>query len=210
MKIREKIREFLTKKMKCQKLTLSDLIQIGVLIALCITIYITNKNIKQQGEFNRNTFRPWLYVEPHKAIEITDCRVIFWYDLKCEGESPSYNIVRYETITFDPVFPVRVFKELKRNSIDEISKIGLIAPGTIQQINDHCIVDFEQQIFHNILMQSILNRNLFIHIYVEYSDFKNNFYGLKCTIMPKNLIEFAPLQYNCKWFFTNVRDEYIK
>jgi len=210
MKILEKISEFFTKIIKCQKLTPSDLIQIGVLIALGITIYITNKNIEQQGEFSRNTFRPWLYVEPQKAIEITDCRVIFWYDLKCEGESPSYNIVRYEAITFDSVFPVRIFKELKRNSIDELEKIGLIAPGATERLDDNCIIDFEDRIPKDSLIREINRSKLFVHIYLEYSDFKNNQYCFRYTSRPEGLNEYAKNQYNCEWSNISAQEECIK
>jgi len=203
--IMKKIGKFLNSIIKGKKLTPSDIIQICVLIILALAICKTSENIRQQGEFNRNVFRPWVYIEPRQRIEVQDNRVIFWYDLRCDGESPAYRIARYDTATFDSTFPAGVFKE-RNNS----KKIGLIRAGTMQQIDDHCIIDLKQQISSNMLLQNIRNRSFFIHIYVEYLDFKNNLYGLKCTIMPKNLEEFAPLQYNCEWSIIDVQDECIK
>lgn len=202
MHIIKRIKEFFNPIIKWKRLTPSDVIQIGVLIVLVLAICKTSENIRQQGEFNRNVFRPWVYIEPRQHIEVQDNRIIFWYDLRCDGESPAYRIIRHNTATFNSIFPMETFE--KR---DTVKKIGLIRPGTVQEIDDHCIINFEQQIASGMLIQNIINKSLFIHIYVEYLDFKNNPYGLKCTIIPKNLEEFAPNQYNCEWSFVYVLDE---
>ena len=210
MKFVKKFRKSVNLIIWPQRLTTSDLIQIVVLATLVLTVYLASINIRQQGEFNRYVFRPWVYVEPKNSIEIQDNRIIFWYDLRCDGESPAYHIVRYDRITFDSTFPTKVFKKGERNNVKGIKKIGLIAPGTTRQIDGNGIIDFEQQISGNTLVQNIINKILFVHIYLEYSDFKNNLYGLKCTIMPENLREFAPNQYNCEWSIINIQDECIK
>jgi hypothetical protein len=190
--------------------TLSNLIQLGVFVGILVTCIFTYCNIRQQGEFNRNAFRPWIYVEPRKNIEVMDGRIIFWYNLKCDGESPGYNVVRYEAITFDSIFPIKKFKELKRDRTKKLEKIGLIAPRTTKYLDDHRIIDFGDRTSKDSLIQKIVGRSLFAHIYVEYSDFKNNLYCFSCTYLPKGLKEYATDQYDCEWFMIDALEECIK
>ena len=77
-------------------------------------------------------------------------------------------------------------------------------------VKDGRIVDFENGMPRDSLMQKIVRKEFFVHIYIEYSDFKNNLYGAKFTALPTGLSEFAKDQYNCEWLIINAHEGCIK
>lgn len=96
---------------KLQKLTPSNLIQICVVVGIFVTCILMCQQIRKQGEFNRNSLRPWVSSEPSSIVEVADGYIRVSYSLKNDGKTPAYKVFSYSTLTQEKPFPVDRFKQ---------------------------------------------------------------------------------------------------
>lgn len=126
-------------------------------------------NIRQQGEFNQNTLRPWVYSFIKDEIEIKNDYIKISYRIGNTGRTPAYKTQTYTILNLNEQFPENEFKIAKPDS-----GISFIFPNNemIHEPKIKPIPSFEK---------IIENKNVYIHLYLQYSDFNNEHYYLRVT-----------------------------
>lgn len=148
----------------------SDKIQIGVLIVIFITAVLMLWNIIQQGKFNRNSLRPWVYTFIKDEIErIKGGYININYRVGNTGRTPVYKAKTYTILNLNKDFPEKEFKTVKPDS-----GIGFIFPNIE--------ITHEVKLAPEISFEKIFeSKNVYIHLYLQYLDFDNKHYYLRVT-----------------------------
>lgn len=186
---------------------ISIIVQIGVVVCLLITIIITCKNVIQQGEFNRNSLRPWIYAKMDTLSPMFidhDGFMRFKLNLINIGSTPACSIRHYTVLNFDSSFPEYAIKEeiAKRKSprccfifpdqeIRVISSqmtasrdsfdIKLISPAIVETV----FVKSETLQTQQEIWDALIENDFHVHSYLEYLDANDNIYALRTTFFMK-------------------------
>jgi len=201
----------LTPQQSCWSKT-NAITQIVIGIALVTTVIITGVSICQQGEFNRNSLRPWIGVELDPNIQIEDGVFVFSYDTKCTGRTVAYRIKNYGSVSYSDVFPEDGFKKIKKKK----GSVSFLVPNQTMRVEDKevyikmavtpDIID-TIPVLRKRIIKLIENQEFFLHIYIEYEDFNANRYGLRYTALPAHLNEYKN---KCDWLMIDSSDELIE
>lgn len=89
----------------------SAIIQILIFVTIAVTCILAYKNLKkqqesmkQQGEFNKNSLRPWLYAKPTNSMTMGNGFIQLFINLRNVGHSPAMNYLSFLTVTQDAKF----------------------------------------------------------------------------------------------------------
>jgi hypothetical protein len=162
-------------------------IQIIIAFFILLSVCKTGENIKQQGEFNRDILRPFLYSVPKiKLSKSLDSLYVFCQLENC-GETAALKVLHWWELTEDTdAFPVdslreRIGRELKKDPIPAFSYVlpgksltTLEKPFALVKVK---LNDTQKQVIEE-------EHKYFLHCYMEYCDFNNNAFYTRFTYLP--------------------------
>lgn len=144
--------------------------QFIIAVLILVTVYVAYRNILQQGEFNRNSLRPWVYVKELRQPQAkqtnadTVC-VMFDYSLKNVGKTPALNVRAFSIFSiYGKKFPEDILKK----KIVESKMLGIIFPDQLLFPTSNTI--FRKPITMDTILKKITDDSAYVHIYVEYSN----------------------------------------
>lgn len=159
-------------------------IQMGVMIAITISAiigFIINYNsISKQGEFNKNSLRPWVYDKPDAYLQLKGNYIYCYYTTKCTGNTPAYSVNSYGMLDDKKFYSENEIREA-------IKKLDtLTTPSDIIHQNEDMYGTDSQTMNISISLRDTLiylvrENKIFRHSYIEYSDISNNKYALQRT-----------------------------
>ncbi len=163
-----------------EKLTPSDIIQILIFCGILITCILTGLNIRQQGEFNKNTLRPWVYDELKSFIKLKGEYIHCEYVTRCIGNTPAYNVNGYGMIDDRRFYSEdEILYAIQRWDVSDKTP-DIMHPNETLYGTDSNTMIIEGSI-KDTLINLIKNNQLYRHSYIEYGDISHNKYGLQRT-----------------------------
>jgi len=185
---------------KKQPLAPSDAIQILIFLGILATCIFTGINIKQQGEFNRTSLNPWVYIYPIDTLNIPYDTLIEWkYAIKCVGRSPGLEVRISSLINYTAESPYRNI------TYDEI-----LSPDIKSYIypNEELFGGGGRRLFDlNLTKENFPEKikggkPLYYHIHVLYQDFDKKGYYFGATFVLTDLEMISERRfYSCHWVY---------
>ena len=169
-------------------------------MGIFITCIFTCVNIKQQGEFNRTSLNPWVYIDPVDTLNIPYDTLLEWkYAIKCVGRSPGLEVRVSSLINYKAESPYRNISYGKILSPDIKSYIypnEKLYGGGSRKLSD---LDLTKGNFP----ESIKNgKPLYYHVHVLYQDFGKNKYCFGATFVLTDLEMIRDrMLYSCNWVY---------
>ena len=200
-------RERKSVKRKINWKAIGIIVQIFVVVAIFMTVYYSKKNIEfvrqnieQQGEFNRSSLNPWLYITPIDSIYIKEDTLIVWrYFIKCIGRTPGLKVKTHSLLNTQEKSH---FIDLMYDDKPEEDVVAYLFPneklrgGKSRKLSDLKLSksNFPEEISHGL--------RLFYHLYILYQDFNRNEYYFGGTFKLKNLKSIKDREiWHCTWTY---------
>jgi hypothetical protein len=200
-RLRERIESiwlFIKKWKERTWIAIGVIVQIFVAFLILSTVINTNKNIREQGQFYRNSLRPWIHTDfdtTENPIVIDDSGVVRCnYEVKNTGTTPACYVKTYALMGIDTsvYFPVEDFIAKIKADIDP--KSIFVFPGEQIKARSNMaqmtkaeymftppFVKLETIRTKQEVLDIIDSLGMLIYIYQIYSDFAKNSYALRST-----------------------------
>lgn len=176
-----------------KKPSLSDRIQVGIVILIALTLIVTTISVIDQVNYNKTILRPWVVPELSGKVVITKDKVYNYVFMSNIGETPAINLYTYGTVNNSKDFPVDTIK--KKMQGFEFFKKAVLFPNQ-KQIKADLPTDYNLQNINrdeehslDVVRDLILNKDIYFHMYLIYESEDGGKYYLKESFKLKYLKE---------------------